>query len=162
MNKFNAEDMKDHRTVALAAERNGKLIFSINKKHNMITFPIGKVHDDETLEQGLTREIREELGVDIGKLRSPIGLMYPLPLCKYTKVYDFTGKPVKVETTVYGIDDTMLTNPIWDSAYNAEPDKCLAVFASTIDSAKRLAAEYGLKIADCILEYEQWIQDGNP
>ena len=163
MNKFNAEDMKDHRTVALALMVNDKYLFSINLKHRMITFPIGKVRDDETLEQGLRREIVEELGVDYKAYcrDSFHGLpLYtdPTLVHTYTKQYDFTGKPVNVETNIFLLHDVPMLESMLLRIRNAEPDKCGGIFYTRIEDAIHMAHSLKLKIADCVMEYIRWAQ----
>ena len=158
MNKFNAEDMKDHRTVALALMIKDKYLFSINLKHRMITFPIGKVRDDETLEQGLRREIAEELGVDYKAYcrDSYLGLPCftdPTLVHTYTKQYDFVGKPVNVETNIFLLLDVELLESMLLKIRNAEPEKCGGIFYARIEDAIHMARSLNLKIADCVMEY---------
>ena len=161
MNKFNAEDMKDHRTAALALMVNDKYLFSINLKHHMITFPIGKVHDDETLEQGLRREISEELGVDFkAYCREPFYVLpnysEPMLVHTYTKKYDFTGKPVNVETNIFLLTEVPMLESMLLKIRNAEPEKCGGIFYTRIEDAIHMARNLNLKIADCVMEYLRW------
>ena len=163
MNKFNSEDMKDHRTAALALMVNDKYLFSINLKHRMITFPIGKVHDDETLEQGLRREIVEELGVDLrAYCREPFyGSAYcfePTLVHTYMKQYDFTGKSVNVETNIFLLTDVPMLESMLLKIRNAEPEKCGGIFYTRIEDAIHMARSLNLKIADCVMEYLRWTQ----
>jgi 8-oxo-dGTP diphosphatase len=60
--------------VAAVIERADRRILIGQRRHNDTSalkweFPGGKVHEDETLEQALTRELREELGVTLTKCR---------------------------------------------------------------------------------------------
>ena len=163
MNKFNAEDMKDHRTAALALMVNDKYLFSINLKHHMITFPIGKVRDNETLEQGLRREIVEELGVDLkAYCRDPYpGLPNytdPMLVHTYTKEYDFAGKPVNIETNIFLLMNTRVPETMLLEIRNTEPEKCGGIFYTRIEDAIHMARSLNLKIADCVMEYLQWTQ----
>ena len=156
MNKFNNEDMRDHRTVALAVHSSGlprvafgenRFLLSINLKHRMITFPIGKCHPNESLVDGLIREMYEEIGV---MLRGTD--ISNRPYCKFTKVYDFTGQPVKIETNVFFIGGG-LGAWICQRAENKEPAKCGGIFLATIDDAINIAKSTGLKIADCVMYF---------
>ena len=153
---FNSEDYQDHRTVALAASMSGlpheaygesKFLFSINLKHRMITFPIGKCHPNEGLVDGLIREMHEEIGV---MLRSTD--ITNEPYCKFTKVYDFTGQPVRIETNVFAIGGG-LGDWICKRAENKEPAKCGGIFLATLDNAINIAKTTGLKIADCVMYF---------
>ena len=163
MSKFNAEDMKDHRTVALALMVNDKYLFSINLKHRMITFPIGKVRDDETLEEGLRREIYEELGVDYKEYcrDSYLGLPCftdPTLVHTYARQYDFTGKPVNVKTSIFLLKDVSVFGSMLLAIRNAEPEKCGGIFYTSIEDAIHMARSLNLKIADCVMEYLRWTQ----
>lgn len=158
MGKFNAEDMKDHRTVALALMVKDTYLFSINLKHHMITFPIGKVRDGETLEEGLRREIAEELGVDYKAYcrDSVYGLPNysdPTLVHTYVKQYDFTGKPVNVETNIFLLLDMEVFESMLLKIKNAEPEKCGGIFYARIEDAIHMARSLNLKIADCVMEY---------
>lgn len=163
MNKFNAEDLKDHRTAALVLMVNDKYLFSINLKHRMITFPIGKVHDDETIEQGLRREIVEELGVDLKAYcrDSFYGLPNysdPTLVHTYTKEYDFAGKPVNIETNIFLLTGVRMMESMLSRIRNAEPEKCGGIFYTRIEDAIHMARNLNLKIADCVMEYLRWTQ----
>ena len=163
MDKFNAEDMKDHRTVALALMVNDKYLFSINLKHRMITFPVGKVRDDETLKQGLRREISEELGVDLKAYcrESFYGLpcyFEPTLVHTYMKQYDFTGKTVNVETNIFLLTDAPMLESMLLKIRNAEPKKCGGIFYARTEDAIHMARSLNLKIADCVMEYLRWAQ----
>ena len=161
MSKFNDEDMKDHRTVALALLCNDKYLFSINLKHRMITFPIGKVRDDETLEQGLRREIVEELGVDYKAYCSESfhgfpNYADPTLVHTYKKQYDFTGKPVNVETNIFLLTEVPMLESMLLKIRNAEPGKCGGIFYTRIEDAIHMARSLNLTIADCVMEYLRW------
>ena len=156
--EFNSEDMHDHRTCALAVATDrcfrdvfdeNRYLFSINLKHKMVTFPIGKCHSDECLVDGLIREIHEEIGVMLESNEIPNE-----PYCKFTKVYDFTGTPVKIETNVFFIEGDY-GDHICNRAVNKEPEKCGGLFIATIDDAINIAKTSGLLIADCVMCFRQ-------
>ena len=156
---FNSEDMHDHRTVALAARLHGlpcdrfaedKYLFSINLKHRMITFPIGKCRPNEGLVDGLIREMQEELGVEIRAKD-----INNQPYCTFTKPYSFTGTPVKVETNVFCVADGY-GDWLCKTATNNETAKCGGIFFATIPNAIDIARSTGLKIADCVMFYKQF------
>lgn len=150
--KFNDEDKVDHRTVALLATCDKKWLLSINLKHHMLTLPIGKVHPNESLWQGLCREMWEELGFkleDIYRGSQPNSLA--ALKTKFKKTYDFDGTPVNVETFVFHIDsDECYSNGIWLQSENREPEKCGGLMWVNRDDIRRIAESTGLLLADCV------------
>ena len=147
--QFNDEDKVDHRTVALLATCNKKWLLSINLKHRMLTLPIGKVHPNESLLEGLRREMREELGFpDLVYMYGPSNIILRT---KFRKTYDFDGTPVDVETFVFHVDERdRYANGIWGVAENREPDKCGGLMWVNRDDIKRIAESTGLLLADCV------------
>ena len=156
--QFNNEDMRNHRTVALVATDEGfpqykfgpsRYLFSINLKHRMVTFPIGKCHPNEGLADGLIRETLEELGLKLNT-----NDITKEPCCSFTKIYDFTGTPVEIETNLFRIKGGD-GDWICRRAVNREPDKCGGIFIATLDDAINIAKSTGLQIADCVTFYRQ-------
>lgn len=147
--QFNDEDKVDHRTVALLATCNKKWLLSINLKHHMLTLPIGKVHPDESLLEGLCREMREELGFpDLEYMYGPSNIILKT---KFRKTYDFDGTPVNVETFVFHVDEQdHYANGIWGVAENREPEKCGGLMWVNRDDIRRIAESTGLMLADCV------------
>lgn len=159
-NQLNNEDMHDYRTVALAAarfatvgENADRYLFSINLKHKMVTFPIGKCRPNEGLLDGLVREMQEELGLFLQTEH-----LSKKPYCTFTKPYWFTGQLVKVETNVF-----CAAGPygkwICSNSKNNEPEKCGGIFLATIDDAINIAKTTGLLIADCVMYFRQCRMD---
>lgn len=149
--KFSDEDKVDHRTVALLATCNKKWLLSINLKHHMLTLPIGKVHPNESLWQGLCREMWEELGFKLQDIFIGSPPNTTVLKTRFKKVYDFDGIPVNVETFVYHIDsDECYSNGIWLQAENREPEKCGGLMWVNRDDIRRIAESTGLMLADCI------------
>lgn len=147
--KFNDEDKVDHRTVALLATCNKKWLLSINLKHHMLTLPIGKVHPNESLWQGLCREMWEELGFKLEHIYR--GHPNITLKTKFKKTYDFDGTPVNIETFVFHIDsDECYSNGIWLQAENREPDKCGGLMWVNRDDIRRITESTGLMLADCV------------
>ena len=147
--QFNDEDKVDHRTVALLATCNKKWLLSINLKHHMLTLPIGKVHPNESLLEGLCREMREELGFpDLGYMYGPSNIILKT---RFRKTYDFDGTPVDVETFVFHVDERdRYANGIWGVAENREPEKCGGLMWVNRDDIRRIAESTGLMLADCV------------
>ena len=149
--QFNDEDKVDHRTVALLATHDEKWLLSINLKHHMLTLPIGKVHPNESLWQGLCREMQEELGIKLEHIYrgSPAGTT--TLKTKFKKTYDFDGTPVNIETFVFHIDrDICFSDGIWLLAKNHEPKKCGGLMWVNRDDIRRIAESTGLMLADCV------------
>ena len=150
--KFNDEDKVDHRTVALLATCDKKWLLSINLKHHMLTLPIGKVHPNESLWQGLCREMWEELGfklehIYMGSQPNSLAALKT----KFKKTYDFDGIPVNIETFVFHIDsDECYSNGIWLQAENREPEKCGGLMWVNRDDIRSIAESTGLMLADCV------------
>lgn len=149
--QFSDEDKVDHRTVALLATCDKKWLLSINLKHHMLTLPIGKVHPNESLWQGLCREMWEELGFKLEHIFRGCQPGATTLKTKFKKVYDFDGTPVNVETFVYHIDsDECYSNGIWLQAENREPEKCGGLMWVNRDDIRRIAESTGLMLADCV------------
>ena len=146
--EFNDEDKVDHRAVALLATCNKKWLLSINLKHHMLTLPIGKVHPNESLLEGLCREMREELGIRLGYMYRPSSIILKT---RFRKTYDFDGTQVDVETFVFHVDRAELyANGIWSVAENREPEKCGGLMWVNRDDIRRIAKSTGLMLADCV------------
>ncbi len=147
--KFNDEDKVDHRTVALLATHEKKWLLSINLKHHMLTLPIGKVHSNESLWQGLCREMWEELGFKLEHIYR--GHPNITLKTEFKKTYDFDGTPVNIETFVFHIDSyECFSNGIWFQAENKEPEKCGGLMWVNRDDIRRIAESTGLMLADCV------------
>lgn len=148
MNEFNEEDKVDHRTVALLATHEKKWLLSINLKHHMLTLPIGKVHPNESLWQGLCREMWEELGFRLQDVYRGGHLSVKT---SFNKTYDFTGIPVNVKTFVFHIESgDCFCNALWLQAENREPEKCGGLMWVNRDDIHRIAESTGLLLADCV------------
>ena len=147
--QFNDEDKVDHQTVALLATCDKKWFLSINLKHHMLTLPIGKVHPNESLCEGLCREMWEELGIKLDDIH--LGWPNITLKTRFKKTYNFDGTPVNVETFVYHIDsDECDSNGIWMQAENHEPEKCGGLMWVNRDDIRRIAESTGLMLADCV------------
>ena len=146
--EFNAEDKVDHRTAALLATCNKKWLLSINLKHHMLTLPIGKVHPNESILEGLCREMREELGIRLNEIYRPNDIILS---ARFRKTYDFDGTPVNIETFVFHVNsDERYANGIWGTAENKEPEKCGGLMWVNRDDIRRIAESTGLMLADCV------------
>ena len=149
--QFNDEDKVDHRTVALLATHDEKWLLSINLKHHMLTLPIGKVHPNESLWQGLCREMQEELGIKLEHIYRGSQPNTTTLKTKFKKTYDFDGTPVNIETFVFHIDrDICFSDGIWLLAKNHEPEKCGGLMWVNRDDIRRIAESTGLMLADCV------------
>lgn len=148
--EFNEEDKVDHQTVALLASKNGKWLLSINLKHRMLTLPIGKVHPNESLIDGLCREMWEELGVKLDDV--VVGSIKSFsPTVTFTKKYDFDGTPVNVTTNVFEIDYIdCFSDALFTQCRNMEPEKCGGLMWVDPTDIPNIVAATGLMLADCL------------
>ena len=132
MDRYNDEDRVDHQSSAgLIIDNQGRILVQRHVKHKMLTLPIGKCKQHETPLQGLFTEMKEELG---------IGIQTAIETCSYRKVYDFTGKPVNIDTHIFRIYR-------YDGEIrNMEPEKCSGLLWMT----KHELHTTNEKVADCL------------
>ncbi len=133
--RFNEEDLRNHETSAgVIINDNGEYCIQDHVKHDMLTFPIGKVKPPETPLEGLKTEMKEELGITVQKAKE---------LFNYKRVYDFDGKKIVINTHVFLIEKYTGT------IKNKEPKKHRWVRFMTLDNVVKSKR----RIADCVLEY---------
>lgn len=132
MDKYNDEDRVDHQSSAgLIIDGQGHILVQRHVKHQMLTLPIGKCKQHETPLQGLFTEMKEELGIDV---------QTAIETCSYKKMYDFTGKPVSIDTHIFRIYR-------YDGEIrNMEPEKCSGLLWMT----KYELRTTNEKVADCL------------
>lgn len=135
--RFNKEDLVDHETSAGVFRMNDTYLIQDHVKHDMLTFPIGKCKNGEVPSEGLCTEMREELGIDVAAAKL---------VCDFTKVYDFTGKPVNIHTFVFDVLSYQGT------ITNKEPEKCRELRWMTRAEIEQ-AARDGRRIAHCVTAY---------
>ena len=135
--KFNEEDLRDHETSAGIIITDSGYCILDHVKHDMLTFPIGKVHSDQNPYDGLKMEMFEELDIRVQKAKE---------LFNYKRVYDFDGHKVNVNTHVFIIQK--YTGKI----RNKEPKKHRNVLFMSLTDINRTVR----KIADCVMEYIKW------
>ena len=144
--KYNAEDKKPHDTVAAIFSKGSgdkcKYLIEDHIKHDMLTFPIGKVKPDQSITEALEAECHEETNLKVKEYQEVLN---------YSRFYDFTGKKVPVHTHVFKV--ISYTGEL----KNAEPKKHRWIRWMTrkdIEGAKR-------KIADAVVAYFKWLDDVN-
>lgn len=95
LSRLNSEDMKSHLGVA-AVIRNDKneILIMDHVKFDCWTLPMGKVKEDETIEEGLKVELFEELDISIKE--------YEL-LTNEVRYYDRGEKEISVDCYVFEI-----------------------------------------------------------
>jgi putative (di)nucleoside polyphosphate hydrolase len=79
--------------LALFVKKNGTFLIGSSPRDGGYKFPQGGLNKDETPEQGLIREIKEELGTELCEddiiLKLPKTFIYSYPASKtYSKIYD--------------------------------------------------------------------------
>lgn len=145
--KYTEEDLKPHESVAgvtfFIEKRKGaqpKYLVQDHTKHNMLTFPIGKVKFDQTIEEGLKCEMKEELGITLTKYNE---------LFDFDYTYDFDGKKIDIKTHVF--DLIQFTGTI----RNMEPKKCKGLHWMTRDELIKSKR----KLGTCVWAYFKYIDD---
>ena len=63
--RFNKQDLKDHIGVGGLVIINDKILIMKHNKFNTLAIPMGKCEDDESPLEGLKREMKEELDIDV-------------------------------------------------------------------------------------------------
>lgn len=133
--KVSTEDLTPHNSVVAVITSGNKFLLQKHLKHQMMTFQIGKVKHDQTIEEGIEMEAGEELGIRIRKAEK---------LFIFDKIYDFgTGPKVPIRTHVFRIDK-------YDGKIkNMEPNKCGGLVWWTEDQI----LNYKGKVSDAVCEY---------
>ena len=93
------------RVSAAVIYRNGQFLLSKRKAHqhqgNKWEFPGGKIDGDETVEQALTRELKEELNIHVIEQQTFMNLDFQYPEKKVTLFFQlvtqFEGKEQGIE-----------------------------------------------------------------
>lgn len=94
-----------HVAVGVIRNRHGQIL--ISRRHpdshqgDLWEFPGGKVESGETVQQALARELREELGIDIGPCGALIEIAHDYAdksvLLDVWLIESFTGEPIGLE-----------------------------------------------------------------
>lgn len=146
--RVNSEDKKPHDTVVSIFSRYDKenkdieyLILS-HKKYNQLTFPIGKVKDDQSIVEAMIVENREELGVDVENY---------MEVLQFQREYEVDGKEIPDKIHIFKIVKYNGTPK------NVEPKKhdwIKWMTRSEIEETQR-------RLAVCITRYFAWLDDIN-
>ena len=118
MAMYSDEDLKPHKSVAVFVQdmSSGRILVMHHKKHDMIAPVLGKVHPGERIDVAASRELMEEVGLDV----KPTSLKY---LGSYKKKYDFGGTDVWVDTQCFSIGLEGFENMLDYMVQNKEPEK---------------------------------------
>ena len=144
----NKEDKKPHDTVVTIFSRYDKekteieYLILAHKKHNQLTFPIGKVKEDQSIAEAMLVENREELGVDIENY---------MELLQFQREYEIDGKTIPDKVHIFKI-----------VKYNGTPKNVESEKHEWIKWMTREQIEKAQrKIADCVTRYFAWLDDIN-
>ena len=126
---YNEEELRDHHTSSLAIiDHKGRLLMSVSIRHDMLTFPIGKCDLSETPKEGLIREMREELGIDMNTLMMGDKRTSMADSLRETEVfatvYQREGKDIRVVQHVFELDIKKDEQYLVEGIVNQEPEKC--------------------------------------
>lgn len=92
---YNQEDLKDHHGVAAVIKNDkGEILMQEHVKYGFWTIPVGKVRDDQSVEEGLRQEILEESNLAIEEYKELITRDY---------FYEREGYKVKVISHLFEI-----------------------------------------------------------
>ena len=110
LRKPTKEDISPHNTVVAIIKRGDKFLIMDHTKGDMLTFPVGKVKDGESLEEALRRELKEELGITPTKHEQ---------ILDYKNEFEFK-KGIKTQVHLFLYDIKSYIGTI----RNMEPEKC--------------------------------------
>ncbi len=92
-----SETVKLEGVTAIFIDRDGMILLD-HIKFGVLTIPVGKPEEGETPEEAIAREMREELGVEINRMRKIERVLY------YSR-YDGDEKPELQANTVFLVDE---------------------------------------------------------
>jgi ADP-ribose pyrophosphatase YjhB (NUDIX family) len=121
---YNEEDLKNHDAIgAIIKDKDGRLLMLKHNKYGFWTVPVGKVKHDQTVEEGLVMELKEELNIIVRKYKK---------LMIYSKIFKRERKNITVTTHIFEIEK--YTGVI----KNAEPDKHSEMRWLSIENMKNM------------------------
>jgi ADP-ribose pyrophosphatase YjhB (NUDIX family) len=130
--QYNEEDLRPHHGVSAVIRKGNKILMMDHVKFNFWTIPVGKVEQGQSVEDGLKKEIKEELNITPTRYKE-IG--------QFVRFYPRKGKKVKVEAHIFLIEN-------WKGTIrNNEPQKHRSIKYMTIPEIKKLK-----KISDATKE----------
>jgi ADP-ribose pyrophosphatase YjhB (NUDIX family) len=121
--QYTEEDLQDFQSIGSVIIKDKKILMMDHVKFNFWTVPIGKVKKDETVEEGLKVEVKEELNIDITKFKL---------LTIWKKIYNWRGQRIKTENFLY------LIEKFRGSIKNNEPKKHRSIKYMSIDEIKKV------------------------
>lgn len=144
--KYSQEDLTPHDTVAAIISKGTgedcEYLILYHKKHQMLTCPIGKVKSDQSIDEGLKAECKEEVDIKVENF---------MEVLNYSKTYNFAGKKVPIKTHVFKIVKYSGT------LKNNEPKKHKWMKWMT----RKELEESDTKLADSLTFYFAWLDDKN-
>ena len=145
MAKYSDEDLKPHKSVAVFVrnENDGTWLVMYHKKHDMIAPVIGKVLPGERIDAAASRELKEEVGLDV----KPTSLRY---LGSYKKEYDFDGTKVWVDTHCFSIGLDGFWSMMDYIVQNKEPEKHDNLRFEPMLKIKQFILDPNVRVADAL------------
>lgn len=120
--QYTPGDLEDYKAIGAIFIKDKKILMMDHVKFNFWTIPIGKAEKNETMEQALKKEMKEELNVIVRKFEL---------ITIWKKIFYNAGKKIKTENYLYLIKDYSGT------IRNNEPHKHRSIKYMTIDEIKK-------------------------
>lgn len=122
--RYNPDDLENHEAVAaVVRDREGRVLMFNHKKYGFWTIPVGKATANETPLEGITTELKEELGIAVTQATEIAVKPY---------VYERRGSRVHVNLHLYVIDS------FEGEPKNNEPEKHTAMKYMDIETIAKL------------------------
>jgi len=136
---YNEEDLSSHHGVsAIIYDKNKRILMQEHVKLKFWTIPVGKVKSDETVIQGLKKEILEECGIKLIKFKEVV---------KFNKKYTRHGKNVTVFGHIFEVEKYSGT------PRNLEPQKHKQQIFMSIEEIKKKA-----KLSDSTIQALKYLE----
>jgi ADP-ribose pyrophosphatase YjhB (NUDIX family) len=103
---YETDDLSDHIAIGAIIKNNkNQILMQDHVKRNVWTIPIGKVDDNENIQHALIRELKEEIGITIKKVKQisinkrvyPVGTYFINVTEHLYEVLEYDGIPKNLE-----------------------------------------------------------------
>ena len=94
--QYTPGDLEDYKAIGAIFIKDKKILMMDHVKFNFWTVPIGKAEKNETVEQALKKEIKEELNITVKKFKL---------ISIWKRTFANAGKQIKTENYLYLIEN---------------------------------------------------------